>query len=69
MGEQNLLSSTLLKHKKNKKLFPHTRAYPFTCIPYINLLLLFFSCCFTMEAIDSVEAIASNLKLSPFTEY
>lgn len=69
MGEQNLLSTTSLKQKKNKKLFPHTHAYPFTYIPYINLLLLLFSCYFTMEAINSVEAIASNFKLSPFTEY
>lgn len=71
MGQEKLLRSTLLKHKKEEKLFPYTHTYPFTYGPYRNSLLLndSFSGCFTKQAIGSVEAIASPLKLSQFKEY
>lgn len=72
MGQQKLLRSTLLKHKKEEKLLPYTHTYPFTYSPYRNSLLLndfFFPGCFTMQDIDSVEAIAPTLKLSQFKEY
>lgn len=72
MGQQKLLRSTLVKHKKEEKLFHYTHSHLFTYSLHRNPLLLndfFFLGYFTKQAIGSVEAIASTLNPSWSREY